>query len=115
MTDNQVVDTQYGQVDRKALDNLQNRYETTRLLRMIDELDRLTGDLKGEDGLRDNLLRLHGMAHVVINGNLTGPTPGDDTLPELAFDLGMEIREAVDTLKRWLKVIEPLEALQPDV
>lgn len=114
MSDDTAIETQYGQVDRKALGNLQNRYDTTRLLTSVDELDQMAGALKGEDGIRDSLLRLHGMAHVVINGALSGPQRGDDTLPELVFDLGMEIRDMVSTLQRWLKVIEPLEALQPD-
>lgn len=110
-----VVKTQYGEVDRQALGTLQDRYDTTRLLRAIDELDALVGDLKSEGGLRDDLLRLHGMAHVVINGAMSGPRVGEDTLPELAWDVGMVIRESIETLQRWRKLVEPLEALQPDI
>jgi len=110
-----VVKTKYGEVDRQVLDTLQDRYDTTRLLRAIDELDALVGDLKCEGGLRDDLLRLHGMAHVVINGAMSGPRVGEDTLPELAWDVGMVIRESIETLQRWRKLVEPLEALQPDI
>jgi hypothetical protein len=46
---------------------------------MVDQLDDMVDQLRSEDGLRDELLRLHGMAHTVINGAgisvPTGRTP----------------------------------------
>ncbi|MFJ4294222.1 Tn3 family transposase post-transcriptional regulator TnpC [Cupriavidus sp. NPDC089707] len=64
----ETVETAYGRLDRAALRQAQDTYDTAILLRMVDELDALLADARAEDGLRDMLLRLHGMAHTVING-----------------------------------------------
>ncbi len=76
-------------------------------------MDRLMGGWKREDGLRDAVLRLHGMAHTVINGARLASSANRETLPELAWDVASDLREAVDTLQRWIKLLEPLEELQP--
>lgn len=68
----ETAQTAYGRLDRAALLQAQHTYDTTSLLRMVDDLDAMLGEARGEDGLRDMLLRLHGMAHTVING--TGMT-----------------------------------------
>lgn len=60
--------TAYGRADKRALRDLQDTYDTSGLLRMVDELDAILVEAREEDGLRDRLLRLHGMAHTVING-----------------------------------------------
>lgn len=62
------VETAYGRLDRAALRQAQHTYDTTILLRMVDDLDAMLAEARAEDGLRDMLLRLHGMAHTVING-----------------------------------------------
>jgi hypothetical protein len=41
--------------------------------------------------MRDMLLRLHGMAHTVINGASMSVPPGEESLPELAFDVTAEL------------------------
>ena len=104
--------TAYGRLDRAALARAQSNYDTTALLSAVDELDRILGRVRGQDGLRDNLLQLHGMAHVVINGAGLSGCSGDETLPELAFDASAEILQIITTLQRWVKLIEPLEGLQ---
>ena len=69
------------------------------------------GNALGQDGLRDVLLRLHGMAHAVVNGaGLSGSA--QESLPELAFEATSEIRQTIATLQEWVKLIEPLETLQ---
>ena len=42
-------------------------YDTAGVLRTIGELDELMTAARREDGLADMLLRLHSMAHTVIN------------------------------------------------
>ncbi len=102
------VATPYGLMDRAALQEAQQSFDTNVLLRMVDELDRLTIGVREQGGLRDQLLQLHRLAHTVINGaGLAGSSA--ETLPELAADILMEVRETVSTLRAWL---EPLEALQ---
>lgn len=113
MTDAATILTAYGRLDRAALTRVQNNYDTTTLLSAVDELDGIIGSVRGQDGLRDNLLRLHGMAHSVINGAGLSGSSGEEDLPELAFDVTAEILQIISTLQRWVKLIEPLESLQP--
>jgi len=107
------VETAYGRLDQAALRQAQDTYDTTILLRMVDELDALLADACAEDGLRDMLLRLHGMAHTVINcAGMTVGT-GEETLPELASDAMGEMLRIASLLRGWLRQIEPLERLTP--
>jgi hypothetical protein len=113
MTDEDAtIVTAYGRLDRAALTRAQSNYDTTALLSAVDELDRILARVRGQDGLRDNLLQLHGMAHVVINGAGLSGYSGDETLPALAFDATAEILQIITTLQKWVKLIEPLEGLQ---
>lgn len=113
MTSSSTVRTAYGLVDEQGLLDLQNSYDTRQLLAIADDLDRLIGRWKREDGLRDAVLRLHGMAHALINGARLTSSSSRETLPELAWDIASDLREAVDTLQRWIRLLEPLEELQP--
>jgi hypothetical protein len=38
---NQTIDTSYGPVDAKALEKLQNNFDTTRLLNAVDAVDQI--------------------------------------------------------------------------
>lgn len=106
----QTVSTPYGLMDRAALQEAQQSFDTHVLLRMVDELDRFTIGAREQDGLRDQLLQLHRLAHTVVNGaGLAGSS--DETLPELATDILMEVSEAVATLRAWLAPLEVLQAL----
>ncbi|KWR75302.1 Tn3 family transposase post-transcriptional regulator TnpC [Cupriavidus sp. IDO] len=107
------VETAYGCLDRAALLQAQHTYDTTSLLRIVDDLDAMLGEARGEDGLRDMLLRLHGMAHTVINGAGMTVATGEESLPELAFDALSEVLRIVTMLQGWLRQIEPLEQLAP--
>ena len=104
--------TAYGRLDRVALTRLQSTYDTSKLLRAVEQLDRIVGNARGQDGLRDVLLRLHGMAHVVVNGAGLSGSADEESLPELAFEATSEIRQTIATLQEWVKLIEPLETLQ---
>ena len=106
-----IVETPYGRLDRAALTKARESYETAALLRTIGELDELVGATCRDDGLADMLLRLHSMAHAVINGAPMDGAAGEETLPELAQDLIMDLEETIARLQGWVKRIEPLEAL----
>ena len=70
----------------------------------------LLGDVIGEEGWRDRMQRLHGMAHTVINdAGFAGAA--DETLPELASEITGQMREAIARLETWIQRIEPLEEL----
>lgn len=107
------IDTPYGQLDKAALLELQNTYDTRVLFNAVEQLDKITGAARAQDGLRDSLLRLHAMAHTVINGAGMTASADGEPLAELAFDTTSELREIISTLQRWIKQIEPLETLQP--
>lgn len=99
-----IIATPYGRLDRAVLLELENTYDTRMLLTAVEQLDKVLGAARGQEGLRDMLLRLHRMAQTVINGvGLAGDTEGE-TLPELAFDTTSELRELIATLQRWVRV-----------
>lgn len=107
------VVTAYGRLDRAALQHAQSNYDTSALLSAVDELDRIVGHAREPDGLRDTLMRLHSMAHAVINGAGLSVSTNLESLPELAFDATTEIQQTISRLQAWVKLIEPLESLQP--
>lgn len=113
-TEGPVVETLYGNLDREALKQLRGRYDTMALLKIIDELDELVQVACGEDGIRDTLLRLHSMAHTVINGAQISVSADGETLPELAAWLTSELYSAVAAMQKWIRRIEPLEKLAAD-
>lgn len=102
------ISTPYGLLDRQALASAEQSFDTRHLLRMVEELDRITIPARQEGGLRDRLLLLHAMAHSVINGAGLS-APAGESLPESAGDVLSEVVEAIETLRRW---IAPLEVLQ---
>lgn len=108
---NETAETPYGRLDVAALNAAQGSFDTSKLLQMVDELDAVLVATREEDGLRDMLLRLHGMAHTVINGAGLSVPANEETLPELAFDVASEVVEIISTLRRWQPHLEVLERL----
>jgi len=105
------VESAYGRLDRAGLREAQDTYDTTALLRMVEELDELLTGVRAEDGLRDMLLRLHGMAHTVVNGAGMTVATEEESLPELAFDVTAEVLRTIMMLQGWVRQLEPLERL----
>lgn len=105
------IATAYGLVDRTALIELEDTYDTRSLLVAVDELGQLAIALTGPNSLRDTLLELHGMAHTVINGvGISVPTD-NERLPEVAACAISDIDTMISTLRRIAKQIEPLANL----
>lgn len=102
--------TPYGILDSASLLEAEQSFDTRSLLRMVEELDRFTIPARQEGGLRDQLLRLHAMAHSIINGAGLS-APAGESLPDLASDLLGEVQEAIDTLQRWVRPLETLQNL----
>ena len=63
-----VTATPYGEVDAAALEALESGYDTTRMLDAVGTLDEIRTSLYNPEGLRDDLLRLHSIAHALVNG-----------------------------------------------
>lgn len=102
--------TAYGLMDSTALAELRNTFDTSMLLRMVDEL---AAAAEGEDSLRQTVLRLHSMAHTVVNGAGMTVSTDCETLPELAESVVDEMRDTIARLQMWVSQLEPLLSLEP--
>ncbi|MBU7442471.1 Tn3 family transposase post-transcriptional regulator TnpC [Paraburkholderia fungorum] len=109
-----VTTTPYGEVDAAALETLQSGYDTTRMLAAVSRLDAVRISLYDPQGLRDDLLRLHSIAHMLVNG--AGLTVGsqDRSFVDLLSDVIDQIDQYVADLLVIRDVLQPLEALRPD-
>jgi hypothetical protein len=108
--------TRFGPVNRKVLRRLEDNFRTMDILeclRIADGIGGRTGFDK--DSIRNDLHRLHGMAHELINGGFNGAAQRDDETPwELALELSDEISEWIQQLKWVRKRLDALSALAPD-
>ncbi|WP_421380867.1 Tn3 family transposase post-transcriptional regulator TnpC (plasmid) [Paraburkholderia sp. DD10] len=109
-----ITTTYFGDVDTAALERLESSYDTTRLLAAVDIVDRIRTQLHDPEGLRDDLLEIHSMAHAVLNSAPSVPSRREGTLPERVLDALDLIDEYVMELTRVRTILEPLEALHPD-
>ena len=108
------VDTAYGLVDRQALEHLQHSFDTQRLLDTVNALDRVRSRICEADGLRQELLTLHGMAHALLNG-AAHPAGSASTahIWELAEQLASALLEDIEELEGAYEVLNALTALAP--
>lgn len=109
-----ITTTYFGDVDTAALERLESSYDTTRLLAAVDIVDRIRTQLHDPEGLRDDLLKIHSMAHSVLNGAPSVPSRREGTLPEQVLDALDLIDEFVAELTQVRTILAPLEALHPD-
>lgn len=109
-----ITTTCFGDVDTAALERLESSYDTTRLLAAVDTVDRIRTQLHDPEGLRDDLLEIHSMAHSVLNGAPSVPSRREGTLPERVVDTLDLIDEFIVELTRVRTILDPLEALYPD-
>ena len=104
--------TPYGDVDAAALDNLRQSFDTTALLELVERLAPIAQRFEKTGGVRDELLRLHRMAHTVINGANPSESSADD-LWEVAAALIDEFRQMSDLCLEIAAALQPLADLQP--
>ena len=109
-----VTATPYGEVDAAALDALQSGYDTTRMLDAVGRLDEVRASLYDPEGLREDLLRLHRIAHTLVNG--AGLTVGtqDEFFVDQVTDVIGQIEQYVADLLGIRDVLRPLETLRPE-
>lgn len=103
--------TAHGTVDGAQLAELQQSYDTSALLRAVDDIDQLVIALIADGGVRETLLRMHGMLNAVLNSAGLTVMAEDETLPELAGELTAELQQAMSTLKNILQLAEPVAKL----
>ncbi|MFM0515090.1 Tn3 family transposase post-transcriptional regulator TnpC [Paraburkholderia sp. RL17-373-BIF-A] len=105
------TETPYGAVDADALQSLQQRYDTLAIQQAVDLFDTIRVRC-GPDGLRDDLLRLHGMAHTVINGASLSYSTDDLTLVEQTDCVLEELEDWMTVLDRMILALRPLQDLR---
>lgn len=111
MPTRKTVETSYGAVDEKTLEKLQNRFDTRRLLDAVDAIDLIRYRI---DGLRQDLLDLHGMAADVINEeDGASRTAREEPIWELAEMISSDVCEFTDRLEQVYQIAEEIEKLAP--
>ncbi len=108
MPERKTVETAFGTVDERALEALQNSFDTRRLLAGVDAVDQIRARI---DGLRDDLLDLHRMAAEVINEDYDSRPAREEAIWELAEMLASEMLEFVNGLREAYRTVEELESL----
>jgi len=107
------IDTPYGKVNADVLQKLQETFDTRTILRAVDRLDGIRARCEPE-GLRDDLLRLHGITHTVVNGaSLSYATTGP-TLTEQIDAILEELDDWIAILRQTQRALRPLEMLRPE-
>jgi len=112
-TSRQSIDTAVGRVDATALEELRENFGTHELLELVDALDEWRGRIGDPDGLRAGVLRLHAMAHTLVNGAPLTTNVENLAIWELADALESELMQ-IEGAKRAMKLLRPLLKLAPD-
>jgi hypothetical protein len=113
-TSRQSIDTAVGRVDATALEELRENFGTDELLDLVDPLDEWRARIGDPNGLRADLLRLHALAHTLVNGAPLSVSTGDEAIWELADALESELMEIEEGAKRAMQLLRPLLKLAPD-
>lgn len=108
------IETVYGRVDGKTLELLQEEFDTYKLLDLIDEIDELRDRICDPDGMRAELLKLHAMAHTVINDAPLTMGADDLTIWELADELATEFATFANQARRASSLLDRLAKLMPE-
>jgi hypothetical protein len=82
------------------------------VLDAVDTLDELCTGLNDPEGLRDDLLRLHGIVHALVNGANCAATTRDVSVVEQIEGVLDQIDHYVAGLLSIRDVLRPLEALR---
>ena len=108
-----VTQTRFGEVDTAVLEELRESFDTHALLDAVAKIDQIRHCI---DAVREELLRLHGMAHDLINdAGFTGGI-GEDAQPiwDLADGLSMTMLDWPDDIDFIGDMLDKLAELAPD-
>jgi len=112
MAMDEVIQTPYGEVRAEGLEQLQAAFDTRQLLTAVDDVDRFCAQWKSE--LRVELLRLHAMAHTVINGAPLARVLGEESMSEVAFAIAEEFRDWQHSLQSSIAELDQIAELAPE-
>jgi hypothetical protein len=108
-------ETMFGTVNADALDKMWESFDTMQILDavgVVDSIGRRTG--YNQESIRNDLLKLHGMAHTVINPADPTISEDDQTVYELADELSMEIGEWIEHLQGVVDTLDEIAKLAPE-
>ena len=108
------VKTIGGVVNAKVLEELQDDFDTTQILDAVDTIDEIRYRICDPEGMRDDLLRLHGLAHALINGDSSNASEEDGPIWQLADDLEDQISDWIDKLRNLAHMLDQLVSLMPE-
>jgi len=104
--------TAFGSVNANALERLRESFETQQLLDAVDRVDHVA-ELVNDSSFRKDLLRLHGMAHSIIN-DAPKTVSSKEKIWELADALALELEDVVEDLQSTLGLLNQLAELAPE-
>jgi hypothetical protein len=107
-----LIKTAFGEVRASALEELRTSFDTRQILTAIDDLDRFCTQWKRE--LCADLLRVHAMAHTVINGAPLTVIPDDESMSETAFSVAEEFRDWQQSLQATIARLGQIAELEPE-
>jgi hypothetical protein len=107
-----LIQTPYGEVRAEGLEELRGSFDTRQILEAVDDLDRFCALWKRE--LRADLLRVHGMAHTVINDAPLTSAPCEESMSEAAFSIAEELRDWQQSLRSAIARLDQLAELAPE-
>jgi hypothetical protein len=105
------TETRYGSVDSAALERLRESFNTRKILDPVNKVDNIRYRI---DDLRDELLKLHTMAHELINGAGSVGPPPEYPIWELAEEISIAISEWPEDLEAVRDTVDQLVSLTPD-
>lgn len=108
----ELIQTPYGEVSAEGLEELRRSFDTRQILEAVDDLDRFCALWKRE--LRADLLKLHGMAHTVINDAPLTSVQGEESMSEAAFSIAEVFRDWQQSLRSAIAQLDQLAELAPD-
>lgn len=97
-----------------VLEQLRFTYDTTQLLGWMDQWDQTGAALFDPDALRADMLRLHAIAHALINGGPLSVASSPAAMGELAAEISMEAAQLIALLETARLIVQPLERLTCD-
>lgn len=110
----ETIATHHGVVDRAILETLQDSFVTADLLRAIDAVDR-SDDISEARRLRVRfqLLRLHGMAQLLVKGYAGAGIAAREPIWELAEEIAEDLAGGPADFSAEVALVERLAGLRP--
>ncbi|MFV1478230.1 hypothetical protein [Serratia marcescens] len=108
------IKTRYGYVDETAFEAFQDDFDTDRILRAIDNLDRVA---HGVTMMQEELRTLHRMAEELMTDDLTGnapDVPDSASIWMLAEDISMRAWEWPALIEAATDIADEVAKLAPD-